>query len=196
MENQTQTPQTETPAVSNIRPIVISGRKVAFESLVNARGKGEDKGAPVLLVKYAVANSPAFSEIVGLATVLGDGFLAKAIHSEILRPLFIAASKETRVKNPDGTWSVDEGKFAQRVVSLLQEWCVSQSAKAQIESELAEIAQAISAFTGQLIDRQMKGEKVSPDELNRASQLLLKQAELQAKLAKKTKKPAAAPAAK
>lgn len=89
MDNTVNTPVSTvstTPApATDIRPITISGKKVAFKALVNSRGKGEDKGAPVLLPKYATDNSPSFSEIVALATVIGDGFLAKAVDTEVGR---------------------------------------------------------------------------------------------------------------
>jgi len=209
MSENTVTPQTAAPApetapdqeATPVRPIVFNGRKVPFTVMANPRGKGAEKGAPLLFVKY-LGNKPSFAEVVQFGSLIGAEALAQAVHTEILRPLFVEASKQARVTLPDGKVGIDDGKFAATAQKLLVEFSSSQSAKQIIESELATVIAKMGELTQRLLTAQIKGEKLDQAELNAANQLLLKKAELEAKLIKKPKaaaapvsSPVAAPAA-
>lgn len=202
---QTAAPTTETaaapaPEATPVRPIVFNGRKIPFTAMANPRGKGAEKGAPILFVKY-IGEKPSFAEVVQFGSFIGGEALAQAIHTEILRPLFVEASKQSRVTLPDGKIGIDDGKFAATAQKLLVEFSSSQSAKQIIESELATVIAKMGELTQRLLTAQIKGEKLDQAELNAANQLLLKKAELEAKLVKKPKaaapvsSPVAAPAA-
>lgn len=201
---QTAAPTTETvsppaPEATPVRGIVFNGRKIPFTVMANPRGKGAEKGAPLLFVKY-VGEKPSFAEIVQFGASLGGEPLAQAIHTEILRPLFVEASKQARVTTPDGKTAIDDGKFAAVAQKLLVEFSSSQSAKQIVESELAVVITQMGQLTQKLLTAQIKGEKLDQAELNAANQLLLKKAELEAKLIKNKKtaaagSPVAAPAA-
>lgn len=195
-DNNTNT----TPAAPQIIPVTINGKKIAFTSVANNRAKGEEKGAPVLVPKWAT-EKPSFSEILPHAAALGDDTFAVVAALEIFRPLYIEASKAARTKNPDGTWSIDEGKFSSAAIELLRAFTVTQSLKAQLEAELTELEGKVAAISTRLIEYSMKGQLPPQAELNAATQLLLKRNELKEKLAKKSKgsataAPAAAAAAK
>ena len=192
------TPTTPAPEATPVRGIVFNGRKIPFTVMANPRGKGAEKGAPLLFVKY-VGEKPSFAEIVQFGSSVGAEALAQAIHTEILRPLFVEASKQARVTTPDGKVAIDDGKFSAVAQKLLVEFSSSQSAKQIVESELAVVITQMGQLTQKLLTAQIKGEKLDQSELNAANQLLLKKAELEAKLVKKPKaatgSPVAAPAA-
>lgn len=192
MSDNTQTPQTVT-AVG----ITVNGTKLAFLPGTNPRGKGEEKNAPLFAPVYANGTDPALSEVVRHLTALGDNAAAKAIAHEILKPLYLAASKMARVVN-DGVQQIDPGKFAQAAIDLLKNFTESQSEKAKYEAQLSEVEGKIAEITNKLIAKAGSAEGLKPTDplVLESQQLLLARTTLSEQLKKlAAKKKGAQPAA-
>lgn len=186
--------ETAAPATEQVLGLTFGQTKLAFQAITNPRAKGAEKGAPVLLPKYVDPTGASLPDVLRHAAALGGDLFAKAVSVEVLRPLYIEASKQARVKKPDGTWSIDEGKFVQISTNLLRDFTSTQSARQKLEAELAEIEEAIAKKFAEFLEAAAKGQPVTPEYTNAANQLLLKKSEIQAKLSKRANKSAPAAA--
>lgn len=196
MSETTTAPSVPTP--SPVVGITIQGKKVAYKQVTNPRGKGAEKNAPLFIPAWANDKDPALSEILLHITALGENPFAKVIAHEILRPLYLEASKQARVTTAEGALVLDAGKFAQAAQDLIREYTDTTSAKAKLENELAEVEAKIAELNTAFLKEIMAGTPPKPTDprCNEGSQLLLKRTELQDKLKSAGRKKAPAPAAK
>jgi hypothetical protein len=179
------------PAAANpntVVPITVNGKPLPFLSRQNVRGKGAEKNAPMFVAAYQ-AERPNWAEITRIATQVGESDFAVAVDLEIIRPLVTEASKQARVTNPDGTTTIDHGKFAAALKDLLAGFASNQSAKTRAQSELDAVEQQIVDLSQSLLEAQLAGKALTQADINKGQQLITKRAELQAKL-KKGAKPA------
>lgn len=196
MPENTTAPVTETaPATPTTVGITINGKKVAFNQVSNPRGKGAEKNAPLFVPTWSNGKNPALTEILLHITALGENPFAQVISHEILRPLYLEASKQARV-TADGKMVLDAGKFAQAAQTLIREYTDTTSAKAKLENELSEIEARIAELNTAFLKEIMAGNPPKPNDprCNEGQQLLLKRTEVQDKLKNSGRKKAAAPA--
>jgi len=191
--NQTAPTAVAEAPKSVIKVININNKPQKFEQQTVARG--ENKGKPVLLPKFA-GNDPDANEAITVLASWGDKPLLHKFH-QIIRKVAAVASVEAAVKGPDGRYEIDSGKFA---TALLKEVADLLSAdKAELEEALQKTQDELNEVFTKILKEYVAVNKPVPQELsNRCLVINTKFAELQAKLKGKSrakKKEAAAASA-
>lgn len=172
--------------------IAFNGKTLPFKSITNNRGKGPEKGAPLVIPAFAQDGAPNWREVNAFAEGLGADKLAKVVGTAILRDLFVDASKKSRTQNADGSFAVDYGKFVAAAAELLTTYTQTQSVKAQLEAQLQEVEGKIAEMFQTSIETQMAGKVLSQEQLNASANLMLRRAKIQQELTAKTRKAVAA----
>lgn len=173
---------TTTPSVpeTKTRIVNINGRPLNFLEAPTPRG--ERKGQPQLAPQWKKQTAPELTEIVDVISALGQGPLCKQI-GKLLRSLAANAAADAVVKNADGTFSIDTGKFSSALLAEVAD--MDSGTKDQIEADLESANVEFNKVFTEAFTNYISKNIVIPDALkNKVAQLMVKREQLTEKLAK------------
>ena len=186
---------TETPAV--IIPINL-GNGVTLETTQRTRtGKGDRKGEPYLVPLFGADRAvfPKPEQFAQILAVLGQEPMLKAITTEVVGPVFKAASAAALVKDANGALVIDATKLAGAVKAAVAEYSATARKVDELRGRKEEVTRELGAIMQEVLSASGSGKPIPQDIQNRAKRLLVEQGEIEAEINKRVGAGKKAPAA-
>lgn len=178
--------------MSNETPVIVPvnlGNGVTIETTQRTRtGKGDKKGQPYLVPLFGAdrAAFPKPEQFAQLLAVLGQEALLKAVTTEVIGPVFKAASEAALVKDASGNIVLDATKLAGAVKAAVAEYSATARKVDELRGRKEDVTRELGVIMGEVLSAVNSGKPVPMDLQNRAKRLLVEQGEIEAEINKRT----------